>query len=192
MLFCLRFSTISSITNSSMVSSLCSSKHRPRQVMFSTQRQLLHSMSTIHSKLLGKLAADLCGPYIGCVQMFGRLHTGYPLKVRTHEATNRSDMSRGQVASCDMVNNCKDLCPSNRIVSQGSVTQNQTGLLLCDRSLWQNKRKPCCSDLFWKWYTLCKRQRPVAAICCLVCPGLKTNSQRKKEKGVAALLWVKS
>ena len=66
--FCFHFSTISSITSSSMVSSLCSSRHRPRQGMFNTQLQQLHSMSTIHNRHLGKLAADTCSPYVGCMQ----------------------------------------------------------------------------------------------------------------------------
>ena len=77
--FCLHFSTISSITNSSMVSSLCSSRHRPRQGMFSTQRQQLHSMSIIHNRLLGKLAAGMCRPYVGCMPTFVGLLAGHLL-----------------------------------------------------------------------------------------------------------------
>ena len=76
---CLHFSTINSITNSTMVSSLCSSKHRLRQGMSSTQLQLLRSMSTIHNRLLGKLAAGMSRPYVGCVPTFLCLRAGYPL-----------------------------------------------------------------------------------------------------------------
>ena len=46
-----------------------------------------------------------------------RLNTQFKVKesfkVGTCKATNRSDMSRGQVASCGMVNTCKTLCRSD-------------------------------------------------------------------------------
>jgi len=39
--------------------------------------------------------------------------------------TCRGDKSVRQVTLCDMVNNCKNLCRSNRIVLQGSVAQKK-------------------------------------------------------------------